>query len=173
MRRMFSEKQIENIIKNAIENGSLVLYKDLDISESLTPATISGIDTELKYCRIRVSDDQVLSIVLNFSVENTTEAQISLGNSFGIAWLVPEELGKKIYDVNGKTINEALNTYAGITSGQSFNDNGIPTAGYYITRTCTMTNELASNVAKFNFRDLGNISASSKWEFTFRIFLTL
>ena len=55
MRKMFSEKQIEKLIQNAINNQDIKLYEDLDIASGID-IKVSGhseITFEKGFCSIR------------------------------------------------------------------------------------------------------------------------
>ena len=181
MRRMFSEKQIENLIKQMLVNNSQFVKQliasqneDVDISEDVEIRDYAslGVTYEKGYIAIRKTAENELYIVCNFSVTNPTESAIAVGNGIFITWNnIPKEIGEKIYDVNGNTVEVASN--AGITACMGFTDTGIASAGYYSERVVVANNLNVANTMRFIPRDVGSIPAGATWNFTFRLFLTL
>ena len=99
---MFSEKQIQELVKSLLVNNpdymkQLIasLNEDVDISEDVEIRDYSslGVTYEKQYIAIRKTAENELYIVLNFSVTNPTENGVALGNSIYITWTnIPKEV---------------------------------------------------------------------------------
>ena len=193
MRRMFSEKQIKELSQKSIasvdsgevnyivgidESGNMVkkpLYEDIDIASSLTfgYGSLTQIQGQAGYCKIRKTSEDELYIVLNFSLTNNSENSQALQNYISLELLLPEDIASKIYDLNGDTVAEAVASSSGITAGDIYTDEGILTAGYYSRKACVVNNYPVANKCNFQIRDGGTMTSGKTWNFTFRIFLTL
>ena len=178
MRRMFSEQQIKTLISNAIKENVISLYQDYDIASlvSFRPGSLTGLEFTTGYCKIRKSySDNMLHIILNFSIKNTTESSISMVNQAGVFlnFASLPEIASKIYDVNGDTVADAIATDAGITSETGYTDAGYPTAGFNDSRVFAMINGQTANLAFIVIRNGGNIPAGVTWNYTFRLALSL
>ena len=117
MRRMYSQSQINQIVKNAIANG---LLNDVDINaktlsqsspnvsvdfSEIEPYVIdTGIEYKPKYCRLE-EINKVLHIIWNFGLKNPT-AEIIQQNWLRINITLPEDIAKKIFDFNNKSVHE-------------------------------------------------------------------
>ena len=179
---MFSEKQIQELVKSLLVNNpdymkQLIasLNEDVDISEDVEIRDYSslGVTYEKQYIAIRKTAENELYIVLNFSVTNPTENGVALGNSIYITWTnIPKEVGDKIIDVDGNKVSEVASN-VGITATSAFTDTGVKSAGYYSERVMVVNNLNIANTLRCIIRDAGTIPAGATWNFTARLFLTL
>ena len=85
-------------------------HYDLSISSVTWP---TGLEAELVYGRLEIING-VLFFVSSLKVINTTESAISISD-VTINVNVPEEIGSKIYDINGGKVSESIPTGALIT----------------------------------------------------------
>ena len=173
MKRMWSKNELISIINNAITNEEIKLYEDIDLTSSFYFNEIVGITFEKGFCSLRKTKENELYIVVNFYAENTTESAINLGNLLSADFALPSEIAEKIIDVNGKSVHDTLSSFAGITGISGYTDQGSATAGFYSSAPVSVLNLLESDKMRFQYRSLGSISAGAKWNFTFRLFLTL
>ena len=108
MRRMFSEKQIISLVKEAVKNEDL-LVKSLDIKEpvavfDVTPYALEGRTLTERYNKAILTSGLLL-IVLNYVLKNeTASAQAQANITFRVS--VPEEVGDKIICFNGEKLSD-------------------------------------------------------------------
>ena len=161
---------VAKTLKQVQANYSLELNaENLSLSTSL-----SGLTLTIGYCKIEELNN-VLYVVLNFSLTNTTESSIAMGNYVRLAIRnLDESISEKIYDANNLPLSEAYASIVGITGCHVFHDNSNPTTGFSGANNCSVQRE--PNTAKgfnINIREAGSISAGDTRHYTGRFFLTL
>ena len=117
MRRMFSEKQLEEMIKSI---GKEIDFQDVDLkvktieqsesnwSQEITEfpnSTDPSTTSEVIYCRANRINGE-LHIVMLGKITNPTASDISIYGTLSIAIDLPKEIAEKIYDVQGKKASE-------------------------------------------------------------------
>jgi len=113
MRRMFSEKQIEEMVKKTNLQDVDLKVKTIEQNEAnweleFKAPTISGFNKLNEYAKfIKINQSLKLILVaryLNNDAENAK--QFSLGSSTILA--VPNEIGSKVFDMSGKSVSENI-----------------------------------------------------------------
>ena len=125
MRRMFSEKQIKNIVADApeqvvkaLENQDVKVKTieqsqpnwEFDIKDILNPLVFK--DKSNLYAKMVLLNKE-LSIVISGSYVAQTESNTYKNFVANAALTIPEEIASKIYRADGTTINEAPSTTSG------------------------------------------------------------
>lgn len=116
MRKMFSEKQIKQMIQNSPEEISKALEnKDLSVN-TLRQKSFSYIEdldfynpTDLTINRLftkAVLSDRTLSLVISLEIKNETANAVSFDAIYGKTITPPDEIKELIYDIDGKTLKE-------------------------------------------------------------------
>ena len=118
MRRMYSKNQVKGIVETGDlnVNGAISQSKanyDFDLSDKTPVNLASGFEYRCIYGRLEVINN-ILYVVWVFGLKNTNESATNSGNVF-IQVEMPNELGDKIIDVNGKKVSEQIDNETQIT----------------------------------------------------------
>ena len=127
MRRMYSKKELQDIIKTNLENGSLnIKAKTLEQSEAnwSLPITsfgkLSNLTPEVSFGRVQKLN-QELEFVISVKFTNETASPITGYSTEPFIIELPQEIAEKIFDCNGVSVKDASETnYVYIASSSAY-----------------------------------------------------
>lgn len=178
MRRMFSQKQIEELIREHLLTSDLKV-KTLEQSEpnwevELEPSLSSsasdkGLTLTPIYNKLQLING-ILYLVLINSIENPTESSISIGTGDTIQVSVsgiPEEISSRIYDFAGKKVSESGTDRIDLNRSPAGIQTGVGYSQYRLNTTHNNANSISFSLE----REIAyNINAGSKSTITARNF---
>ena len=127
MRKMYSKKELEKIIKGYLEAGEDIdLYvKTLKQSQANYSADIETFPnitngtSAVIFCRVQQLN-QELHIVFIGTITNNTESAISSYGTTTVNIELPSEIANRIYDLTGHTVHDTVADDYGISGNFAF-----------------------------------------------------
>lgn len=115
MRRMYSKKELKDIIKANLENGSLdikaktIKQSDYNYSRTFQIQAPTGVSIQNIY-NVFAEINSILHVIVNISLTNNTENTITIGQGYAFigfqSLAISKEIAEKIFDIDGKTVHE-------------------------------------------------------------------
>ena len=169
MRRMYSENQLVNVLENKDVVAKTLKQKQAnwDISEDFgtSPTLATGLTYTKSYSAFKEING-VIYVVLNYTIENTTESAINC--NFIKYLMLSDEIAERIIDFDGKSAKES--NIANICSVLCMYGAG---SELYNSKVFTLRNYNEANEIQLMNVNATSIPANSKMNFSLRFFLTL
>ena len=173
MRRMYSEKQIKEIIRQLLSSGKETIEGkwEYELDLTLKDTWLNGLTANDYYAKLMIKNG-VAYMVISVILANETEASISTTNNTTITeFNLPENVSAKIFRKNGVPVSENYSeSTENILTKVAYSST---VGGATMTSVNVALNSAVANNIYLFARSNFSVDANSKKAFDFRLFITL